>query len=247
MASKKYIGKTCVYCATAVSETADHVFSRSFFAEKWRHGIPKVPACHDCNTAKSALEHYLASVLPFGSEHEAALSGQTEELKRRLDHNEPLRTDLAAGIGDIQVADASGRTQRMLGLPFRGREYTRYMGMALRGLVWHEWRTIVPPTYVVEAWTMGPDAFMLFQQDLLAPGKDHGVRRSYANGALVYSGTAASDDRAMSTWHVSLYGDIGIVGTDDHGQNLKLTTVGVTLPGRLKHVVDKWLGRSSAE
>ena len=70
---KKHKGKPCAYCFERLSETADHVFARNFFLPSARANLPQVPACSLCNAQKSALEHYLTSVLPFGGRHKAAL------------------------------------------------------------------------------------------------------------------------------------------------------------------------------
>lgn len=70
--SKKYKGKICVYCVEAESTSTDHVFARKFFLETDRAGLPQVPSCDPCNRAKATLEHYLASVLPFGARHSGA-------------------------------------------------------------------------------------------------------------------------------------------------------------------------------
>jgi hypothetical protein len=56
--SKKYKGKTCVYCATEKSSCPDHVIAREFFPIDERSNLPKVPSCVSCNNKKAKLEHY---------------------------------------------------------------------------------------------------------------------------------------------------------------------------------------------
>jgi hypothetical protein len=46
---KKFNEKMCVYCATQLATTEDHVFARGFFVEACRDNLPKVPACQPCN------------------------------------------------------------------------------------------------------------------------------------------------------------------------------------------------------
>jgi hypothetical protein len=46
---KKFNDKMCVYCATQLATTEDHVFARGFFVEACRDNLPKVPACQPCN------------------------------------------------------------------------------------------------------------------------------------------------------------------------------------------------------
>ena len=68
--SKRFKGKTCVYCATPVaSETGDHVLAREFVPVAYPSQIPQVPACRQCNKDKADLEHYLTAVLLFGGRH----------------------------------------------------------------------------------------------------------------------------------------------------------------------------------
>ena len=66
---KKFKDGTCVYCATRPATTDDHVVARAFFLTPRRGNLPKVPARQPCNEAKSELEHYLATVLPFSGRH----------------------------------------------------------------------------------------------------------------------------------------------------------------------------------
>src|SRR5262245_57126728 len=95
---KKFRDSTCVYCATRPATTEDHVFALAFFLVARRGNLPKVPACDTCNNAKSKLEHYLATVLPFGGRHaDAADNAQQEVVQRRLDKNPVLHRNLAVG------------------------------------------------------------------------------------------------------------------------------------------------------
>jgi hypothetical protein len=57
MSSKKFKGKTCIYCCIPESsECPDHVVARSFFLDRNRGNLPQVPACRSCNKKKSDLE-----------------------------------------------------------------------------------------------------------------------------------------------------------------------------------------------
>jgi len=92
--SKLYKGKTCAYCAQlGGSQTGDHVFARSLVAEPLRGQIPIVPACAPCNGKRADLEHYAASVLPFGGRHAGASASLTGDVPRRLAKNQRLRRE----------------------------------------------------------------------------------------------------------------------------------------------------------
>src|ERR1700733_6597816 len=106
---KKYKGKTCVYCCTPnVSQTGDHVVARKFFLDRRRRDLPKVPACTPCNTAKSGLETYLTSVMPFGGLHPNAHETLSSMLPRRLEKNPTLHRSLAEGTRYSSLAAAAG-------------------------------------------------------------------------------------------------------------------------------------------
>lgn len=96
---KKYVGKTCVYCAEATSASGDHVFAREFFLKVYRANLPQVPACDACNRAKSELEHYFVTLLPFGARHPVAERNLREQVPGRIAKNRKLQRSLAAGWG----------------------------------------------------------------------------------------------------------------------------------------------------
>src|SRR5262245_46028730 len=99
MGSKKFRDKLCVYCGVRPSTTqGDHVFARELFADGRTENLPKVPACKPCNDDKSRLEHYLASVLPFGGRHADAKHVLEMDVHRRLVKNVALHKRLAEGM-----------------------------------------------------------------------------------------------------------------------------------------------------
>jgi hypothetical protein len=95
--SKTYKGKTCTYCAVlGSSTTGDHVFARGFVPPDKRDHLPQVPACAQCNGEKAKLEHYLATVLPFGGQHADARQVLNEMVEPRLAKNAKLHRELSA-------------------------------------------------------------------------------------------------------------------------------------------------------
>src|SRR6185437_3332389 len=116
--SKRFRNKTCVYCARdGSSSTGDHIFAREFFPVERRNGLPMVPACVECNNAKSALEHYLTAVLPFGSQHPDAKAMLVNDVPRRLAKNQKLHQTLIAGSSKFEVVEGAERVERMA-IPF---------------------------------------------------------------------------------------------------------------------------------
>jgi hypothetical protein len=137
MARKGYIGKTCAYCSQeGISKVREHVVCKEFFLEQDRGNLPMVPACEECNTAKSKLETYALAVLPFGSFHESAVDYLEKNMQRRLRRNPALKRQLSEGATSLwgQPDDIFPSTSA---LPI---DYTRIdalLAMIVRGLFMH--------------------------------------------------------------------------------------------------------------
>ena len=80
--------------------------------------------------------------------------------------------------------------------------------------------------------------FALFEANVLNLGEDERVFGNYANGAFVYAGTSAPDDRGLTSWKISLYGDLLLVWTDESGTNHRLQTAVMTGPPELAPQLD---------
>lgn len=236
MASKKFTGKMCVYCAEKRATSADHVVCREFFPVEVRGGLPKAPACDACNHEKSVLEHQFTSVLPFGSDHPTALPGQVEVLRRRLAQNVRLREELAREL------DLSG-----MALPLRGGEFTELCRLIVRGLVWHEWKHILPRDYLVEVFTLPVESFKLFDATVLSLGPKNRRERTFASGGLWYRCSRAGDDPGLTTWHLRLYGRLGIAGAEPEGKLERLEIVGITCPPELAGAVERLKRRKTRQ
>lgn len=236
--SKKYKGKTCAYCAVSESETGDHVVCRNFFPISKRHGLPKAPACCACNGEKSKLEHYLTTMLPFCSGHPTALSGQTQLVQRRIQKNESLRKRLADGMERIIIQGVSGESNEMLVFPFEGEQYLEYLALVVRGLIWWEWKCVVPADYLVQVVSMTARKFKLFEENILSIGPNERREGNYANGGLSYSASSAPDDHAFSIWKVDLYDGLFLATDDSSGKNHKFVAAAMTGPPTLSETFD---------
>ena len=113
---KRFKSATCAYGGDP-GATADHVFARSFLPETHRGAIPQVAACAPCNNAKSALEHYRATVLPFSGNHLLSKPMLEHAVPRRLDKNKKLHRALAAGQKSVAWIDGE-TTQASFGIPW---------------------------------------------------------------------------------------------------------------------------------
>ena len=205
--SKKFKGKTCVYCGVeGVSETADHVIAREFLPVALRDGIPKVAACGPCNNAKSHLEHYLVAVLPFGSRHPTASTMLDTEVPRRLAGNRRLHRNLAAGREDAWLTE-NGITQPTITLPFDGEKLDALFALVTRGLAAHHFGVVIPTDYFIGAGALASVAepFMI---SLLLMNAQARVTRSFGDGLISYDGAQATDDPNLTIWRYRIFGGV---------------------------------------
>src|SRR5215467_10644342 len=126
--SKRFRGKTCIYCLQRPSTTTgDHVFARQLFPFDKRANLPKVPGCEFCNNQKSILEHYLASVLPFGARHKDASENLTKMVPPRLAKNQKLARELHAGRARVLSEEEPGVVVDTLSLPLDGEKLHQWL------------------------------------------------------------------------------------------------------------------------
>jgi ribosomal protein L40E len=162
--SKKFNNAICVYCATRSATTADHVVARCFFLVRSRGNLLKVPACQSCNKAKSDLEHYLATVLPFGGRHTDAAANLKNTVPQRLAKNLALHRTLTAGMSRVWTREA-GVYRRALTLPFEPEKLDELFAFIAKGLAWHQWGLLVTPDTDVWAGILNGMGERLFGQE----------------------------------------------------------------------------------
>ena len=217
MASKKYKLKTCAYCGKEkASEVQEHVIAREFVLERFRDGMPAVPACKRCNTKKSALETYAMAVLPFGS-----LLANSEEyiaakLEGRLAKNPKLRRELATGRSEQWVRQ-NGVLIRQMTMPLRHDRINDLVAMIVRGLFMHEFGFALRPNWTVRVTNFLPEAEAMLMprfMDCLGPGPLR-VDREIADGVVRYTAWRSQWGRYWSIWHLTLFGGLLVGGDPD--------------------------------
>jgi hypothetical protein len=152
-------GTICGYCGVREATTWDHVFARKFFVERRRGNLPQVPACDACNNAKAALEHYLATAMPYGGRH-ADSSEALALVERRLAENRRLQRELAAGM------ERDGENN--LVVPFDSVKLCRLFEFISRGLITYHWGTPLPHTCQAKAVMLTGEGQLLFDACPLA-------------------------------------------------------------------------------
>jgi hypothetical protein len=214
MASKKYLGKTCVYCTTATATTADHVFARQFFPANQRTNMVKVPACAACNRKKSDLEHYLTAVLPFAGRQASATVQLTDEVPRRLAKNPRLHRQLAAGRRRGWSQMKSGIIVPATVLPLDGEKLVEYVALVVRGLMWHHWQVLLGPNCFVKAQSLTQHGEKVFATMSGWNGRAR-VTVQHPSGIFSYHGLQGIDIPEISVWELTLLGGMTVSGGDD--------------------------------
>lgn len=205
--SKKFKGKTCVYCATpGASEDGDHVISREFFLPEQRANLPKVPACKACNSSKSELEHYLTAVMPFGARHSQSARTLAELVPARLEKNKKLQRQLRKGSRETYVSRDGSDWTVETSLPFDGNRLVRLLELIAKGLAFHHWGVYLPDAthvcqggFVIER---GREAF----ESLLSMNAAARVKANLGPGAFIYEGAQGVDSTEVTVWRMRIYG-----------------------------------------
>ncbi|MDK2768012.1 HNH endonuclease [Sphingomonas sp.] len=210
---KRFKGGTCAYCGKG-GETADHVFARGLFPADKREGIPQVASCEPCNRAKSVIEHYLLTVLPFGNRHAASSSMLSDLVPGRLAKNVRLHRQLAEGRMVVRLVE-NGVEHSTGAVPFDGARLFAYLGFVARGLAAFHFGRIVPTHYIVNAGMVTPEQDNILCTLFVGRSRDYACG-NLGEGALLYEGQQAVDDPDLTLWRFLLYN--GMVFHDDNAK-----------------------------
>ncbi|MCP4552048.1 MAG: hypothetical protein GY834_08445 [Bacteroidetes bacterium] len=207
--SKKYKGKTCVYCRNASSTTADHVFPREIFQPEQRDMLPKVPSCKKCNNEKSQLEQYILSVLPFGATHSNAKKALSADVKKRLGKNKKLHRKIKEEFGYTYIPTPGKKLERRLQIKFDGNILHKFIGFVGRGLIWHHWQKLLPLSCSFKVFTPSPTG-VKYVTDLFNLSSNLRVDTQFGDNTVRYKGVMSEIDEGVSVWAIQLLGGITI-------------------------------------
>lgn len=211
--SKKYKGKTCVYCgAEGKSDTRDHVLARQFVLERHRRNLPTVPACRPCNVHKSALESELTSLLPFAGRHSDALEHLNTLVAGRFERNERLRARIRNSLTGHTITDLSGRPMFSTMLVDRD-ALDEWIGLVTLGLIAHHFGEIIVNDVDLDVMLLPPQTEKPFADLFTANARKLPVTR-IGGEALTYQGSMAFDDPRVSIWRFELFNGLLIGGQD---------------------------------
>src|SRR6266566_5109870 len=205
--SKKFKGLRCAYCAVREAVTGDHIFAREFFLPSARANLPKAPICAECNNEKSKLEHYLTTVLPFGSRHPDASENLASMVPTRLRRNVRLHRHLKQKQKVVFAPDKDGQTEDTIAIPFEGEKLERLFSMIARGLIWYHWHVYLEDGYEVQTRTVTALGLRHYDevvsQERTRPSQPEPWQRR-----VRLRRCQATDDPAITVWKFSVYGGL---------------------------------------
>ncbi|MEJ6001058.1 hypothetical protein [Paucibacter soli] len=210
MASKRFKGKLCVYCSSRPSTTGDHVFARQFFMESARQNLPQAPACETCNNEKSKLEHYLATVLPFGGRHVQAAETLTTLVPGRLAKNLNLARDLNAGRGHVWHME-NGVMRLAMVIPIDSEQATSLFGMIARALASLHFGVTLLPEHASGAIFLSSTGQEYYSR-VFAMNAARRVHCDLGRGAVRYMGAQSPTTPELTVWRMKFYGGISMSG-----------------------------------
>lgn len=223
---KGYKDVPCVYCHEREAGTADHVIARGFFPEDKRGDLPKVPACPECNNAKSKLEHKLTAIMPFGARHANAAKA-LEMAEPRLAKNKKLHGWLAAGVS-YAMRSINGGTWRMeMSVPIDHGDIEKLCELMVKGLAHHHWKIALGADHFVRASFFNEAGRQRF--DPFFAGAGVKVHRDFGDGVFTYEGLQSKDCPELTLWKMSIYG--AEVGGDKRQAGQRSSMVyGISVP-----------------
>lgn len=228
--SKKYVGKTCVYCAEATSTSGDHVFAREFFLKAHRGNLPQVPACDVCNRVKSELEHYFVTLLPFGARHPAAEKNLREQVPRRIAKNRKLQRNLAAGWGRAWSKER-GVYVSTATLPVDSAKLQSLFALIVKGLIWFHWKTLLGQGHFIEVMALTEVGERFFEERVFGLNASARVDVKLGDGTVRYEGVQGVDVAEITAWRIFFYG--GLRFGDPQS------------PGEVSSTISAWTGPES--
>lgn len=199
---KGFQDKTCVYCG-GVSSTADHVFARELIPMTARGNLPKVASCSPCNSRKATLEHYLATVLPFGGNHPANPEMLVNDVSRRLAKNQRLHRELAADMTKVRWIE-SGQEQSSIAIPMDTELLLKYLTFVARGLAAHHWNVVIPASYRVGANFVIPEQDQILRDLFVTDGSGY-ARGNIGDGLIMYEGRQGKNEPYLTLWRFLIF------------------------------------------
>lgn len=197
-----------------MASTSDHVFAKQFFLENRRANLPQVPACAFCNGRKSHLEHYLASVMPFGGLHSDAMSNLSEMVPARLEKNARLQRLLSQGKTRTWAKHVTGLYLPVMVLPFDSEKLSELFVYITKALSWLHWQTRLTDDDFVDAIHLSGAGEKYFKR-LMSQRANDRIENDLGEGTFAYKGSQGVDNPKVAVWEFSIYGGLHLAGDPD--------------------------------
>lgn len=239
--SKKFKGKTCVYCGTPKSsQTGDHIFAREFFLHERRNNLPKVPACERCNREKKGSEDYLITVLPFGGRHIDAFKNLEKMGSRRLEKNLKLARLIVHGRENIWVKENSLFRPSMK-IPFDFSKLKELFCFIIKGLMWHHFAILLSSDTPIRAGCLTNEYEQLFNKLFQGNAKQR-IEVDLGNGTIQYEGAQGADNHnQFSIWKFTVYGGVKLCDDPTAPSETSMLIYGLT--STKQNIADFWFPR----
>ena len=231
--SKKYKGKTCVYCGSdGKSETKDHILAREFVLVRHRHNLPAAPGCRACNRKKSVLEKHCTTVFPFGGRHPDARENLSTMVPKRLEAAPALRRQIERNLGPVFVQTPHGSIEHVSVVHLEVNSIHEWIRYVVTGLIWHHWNVVAGGQTDIDVHLIAPQV----EAQLASIFNMRAARRvpltSIGGDTLIYEGAMAQGEPLCSAWRLAIYGGMELAG-DDSRVRASVFYVIVTPKGRV--------------
>lgn len=238
MASKKFKGKTCVYCADRPSTTADHVFAREFFLPGTNYTPLKVPACAICNGDKSRLEHYLTAVLPFGGRHAHASANLSGQVPKRLARNVRLHNVLANHAETVWVKENGEILVPTTAIPLDFAQVEHLIRYIVKALAWLHFKVQLTHEHFMMVLALSKAGEQLFEQKFFSLNVAKRIVSDVGDGTFMYEGVQGVDNASITAWRFALYGGL-VLGGDPRFPGEGSSIIGAfSGPRRVQHMAE---------
>jgi hypothetical protein len=110
------------------------------------------------------------------------------------------------------VKTGSGPWEEAGTLPFETDKLTQLGAYIVRGLAWHHWKTIFPPSITVKADLFNAQGREFFQRVWKHPDWERRVEKHLGGDVVSYRGACAAGRPHVSVWEISFFGGVELGG-----------------------------------
>lgn len=202
--SKKFKGKSCVYCESGTSTTTgDHVFPRALFLENRRKNLPKVPCCKKCNYEKSQIELYITSILPLGGHHADALLNLSNHAKPRLDKNLSLKEKTRKSKTYSYFTNEYGILEPSFTISIDSAKIIKFFEYVTKALTFIHFKFKLNDDFIINVYFEHNQ----FENWLKNKYKNK-IEENLGNGTITYKAIQANDNECLLAWEYIIYGGL---------------------------------------